>query len=88
MLVELEFRDPNGEIQTVSQRVPLWTSKLLVGIKPDSWASSKEAFKFHTVVLNISGKPVKDAHVKVDIFQRKTTPTGKGFSEVFTLMSM
>ena len=72
MLVELEFRDPNGEIQTVSQKIPLWTSKLLIGIKPDSWVSSKESFKFHTVVLNISGKPIGNAHVKVDIFQRKS----------------
>ena len=71
ILVELEFRDPNGEIQTISQRTPLWSSKLLVGIKPDSWASSQESFKFHTVVLNISGQPVPNTDIKVDLFQRK-----------------
>ncbi len=68
---ELEFKDPNGEIQTVSSKIPLWPSKLLVGIKPDSWASSKEAFKFHVAVLNLSGKPVTDIPVKVDILQSK-----------------
>ena len=46
LATELEFRDPNGEMQTVSTRIPLWPSKLLVGIKPDSWAASKESFKF------------------------------------------
>ncbi|TAL25990.1 MAG: alpha-2-macroglobulin [Nitrospirae bacterium] len=71
MLAELEFRDPNGEIQTVSQRIPLWNSKAVVGIKPDSWASSRDAFKFHVVVLDIGGKPVKDADVKVELFKRK-----------------
>ena len=71
LLTELEFKDPNGEIQTVSQKIPLYHSKLLVGIKPDSWAVSKEAFKFHTVVLDISGKPVPDIDVKVDLFQKK-----------------
>ncbi len=71
LLAELEFKDPNGEIQTVSQKIPLWTSKLLVGIKPDSWASSKESLKFHTVVLDISGKPVPDKDVKVELFQKK-----------------
>ncbi|HYA31808.1 MAG TPA: MG2 domain-containing protein [Thermodesulfovibrionales bacterium] len=70
LLTELEFRDPSGEIQTVSRRVPLWPSRFIVGIKPDSWASSKEMFKFQTLVLDLSGKPVKDAEVKVDLFRR------------------
>lgn len=71
ILTELEFKDPNGEVQTVSQRIALWNSKILVGIKPDSWASSKEAFKFHAVVIDTSGKPVPNADVKVELFQRK-----------------
>jgi len=71
MLAELEFRDPNGEIQTVSSRISLWPSKYLIGIKPDSWAVSKDAFKFHVAVLDLSGKPVSEASVKVDLFERK-----------------
>lgn len=71
ILSELEFKDPNGEIQTVSRRIPLWPSKILVGIKPDSWASSKESFKFQALVLDISGNPVKDADVKVELFRKK-----------------
>ncbi len=68
---ELEFRDPNGEVQTVSQKIPLWPSKVNIGIKPDSWAASKEAFKFHVVVLDITGKPAAERDVKVDLFQKK-----------------
>lgn len=68
---ELEFKDPNGEVQTVSTRIPLWPSRLLVGIKPDAWAASKEAFKFHVAVVNTAGRPVKDSLVKVDLFERK-----------------
>ena len=68
----MEFRDPNGEIQTVSSRIPLWPSKYLIGIKPDSWALSKDAFKFHVAVVDLSGKPVSGAPVKVDLFERKT----------------
>ncbi len=71
LLSELEFRDPNGEIQTVARKIPLWPSGLLVGIKPDSWASSKEAFKFHVLTLDIQGKPAADREVKVGLFQRK-----------------
>ncbi len=71
ILAEMEFRDPNGEVQTVSSRIPLWNSNYLVGIKPDSWAISKDAFKFHVAVVDLSGKPVSGARVKVELFQRQ-----------------
>jgi len=71
ILTEMELRDPNGEIQTVSSKIPLWPSKYLIGIKPDSWAVSKDAFKFHVAVLDLSEKPVMDAPVKVHLFERK-----------------
>jgi uncharacterized protein YfaS (alpha-2-macroglobulin family) len=70
--VELEFRDPNGEVQTVSSRIPLWNSRVLVGIKPDSWAASKEAFKFHLIAIDLTGKPLAGVPVKADLLQRKS----------------
>ena len=72
VLAELEFKDPNGEVQTVSSRIPLWNSNYLIGIKPDSWAVSKDAFKFHVAVVDLSGKPISGAPVKVELFQRQT----------------
>ena len=71
ILTELEFRDPGGETQTVSTRTPLWPSGLLLGIKPDSWASSKEAFRFHVIALDLSGRPVTGSDIKVELFERK-----------------
>ena len=71
LLAEMEYRDPNGEVQTASSKIPLWNSKLLIGIRPDSWAASQEAFKFHVAALDISGKPVSGASVKVELLQRK-----------------
>lgn len=71
LVTELEFRDPNGEIQTVTGRVPLWSSKLLVGLKPDSWSSSADDFKFKTVVVDVKGKPVSGARVSVELFSRR-----------------
>jgi len=72
LLAELEFRDPNGEVQTVSSKIPLWHARTLVGIKPDSWAMSKESFKFHTAVVDLTGKPVEGVRVNVDLLERKT----------------
>jgi alpha-2-macroglobulin len=71
LVAELEFRDPNGEIQTVTGRIPLWSSRLLVGIKPDSWSSSVDALKFKTVVVDVKGKPVSGAKVNVELFSRQ-----------------
>jgi uncharacterized protein YfaS (alpha-2-macroglobulin family) len=71
LLAELEFRDPNGETQTVAQKISLWSSGLLAGLKPDSWSSSKDSFKFHAIILDISGRPVPGRTVKVELFQRK-----------------
>ena len=72
ILAELEFRDPNGEIQTIASTIPLWPSGYLIGVKPDSWAVSKDALKFHVAVFDLTGKPVAGAQVKADLFERKT----------------
>jgi uncharacterized protein YfaS (alpha-2-macroglobulin family) len=69
---EMEFRDPNGEVQTVSSRIPLWPSKLLVGVKPDSWVAAKNYFKFHVRVVDLAGRSIPNRLVAVDLLQRKT----------------
>ena len=71
LLAELEFRDPNGEIQTVTGRAPLWSSRLLVGIKPDSWSSSPDTLKFKAVVVDVKGNPVSGAQVAAELFSRR-----------------
>ena len=71
ILTEMEFMDPSGEIQTVSTKIPLWPSKYIVGIKPDTWTSAKDNLKFHAAVVDLTGKPVAGAQVKVDLYERK-----------------
>ncbi len=71
ILAELEFRDPNGEVQTIAQRIPLWPADHVVGIRPESWAASKEDLRFHVLVLDLSGRPVSGKEVKVDIYRRQ-----------------
>ena len=68
---ELEFRDPSGEIQTVASRIPLWPAQWNVGLRPDSWTLSKDSLKFQAAVVDLAGKPVAGAPVKVDLFQRR-----------------
>jgi hypothetical protein len=68
---ELEYRDPNGEIQTVSSHLPLWPADRNVGIRPDSWALSRDALRFRVAVVDLNGKSVAGAPVRVELFQRK-----------------
>ncbi|MET0440455.1 MAG: MG2 domain-containing protein, partial [Casimicrobiaceae bacterium] len=41
LLAELEYRDPSGETLTSATRATLWPSRVVLGIKPDAWVSSK-----------------------------------------------
>lgn len=67
---ELEYADPNGEMLTTSTRVPLWPSRILLGIKPDTWTISKDELKFQVVALDLSGMPVKRQQVDVQLYVR------------------
>jgi hypothetical protein len=70
VLAELEFRDPNGEVQTVSTRVPLWPSAYQVGLRPESWAASRERLRADIAVVDVRGKPMAAVPVEVDLFER------------------
>ena len=72
LAMELEFRDPNGEVQTVSNAVPLWPSQRLVGLKLDSWMATPEKLNFQAIVVNTSGKAVAGVPVTVELFEKKT----------------
>ncbi len=67
---ELEYRDPNGESQTVSNDVMIWPAKRLVGIQIEDWASSPGVVRAHLAVVDDFGKAVAHVPVRVDIFGR------------------
>jgi uncharacterized protein YfaS (alpha-2-macroglobulin family) len=69
---ELEYSDPNGEVLTSSARIPVWPAQLVLGLKPDSWALSKDKIKYQVIALDLSGKPLKSVKVKLELFERNT----------------
>lgn len=77
ILAEMEFRDPNGEVRTVSATVPLWPAEWLVGIKPDSWVASRNSLKAQVAVVDVARRPVPGAAVQVAILERKTYSSRK-----------
>jgi uncharacterized protein YfaS (alpha-2-macroglobulin family) len=72
LLAEMTFQDANGETLSAATRIPLWPSSYVIGIQPDGWVLSKDALKFKVAVLDLEGKPVADAPVMVDFFQRQS----------------
>jgi len=73
LAAELSYQDANGETLSAATRVGLWPAAVVVGIAPDGWVLSRDALKFQVVVLDLQGKPVADAPVAVDFFQREST---------------
>ncbi len=71
LIAELDFRDPNGETQTVSATAPLWPAGLVVGLKAEQWALAKKDFTFQAAVTGLDGKPAATRPVRVDLYQRK-----------------
>lgn len=69
---ELEYRDPNGETLTASSHFTVWPSRLILGIKPDGWAASKDHLKFQVLALSLAGKPLAGVAVKVDFLKRES----------------
>jgi hypothetical protein len=72
LLAELEYRDPTGEVQTVSSRIPLWPSRWLAGVRPDGWMASREHLKVSAAAADVLGRPVRGAPIRVDVYEQKS----------------
>jgi uncharacterized protein YfaS (alpha-2-macroglobulin family) len=65
LLAELSFNDPNGEVQTVAQRLRLWPAAVVVGLRLPGWAAARGSAALTAVVLGTDGKPLKGRLVEV-----------------------
>jgi len=65
--IELDYRDPNGEAQTVSQSLKVYPSERLIGFKLSGRGQKQEAYRFDVVVTDLKGHPVPNAPVEVEL---------------------
>lgn len=65
LVTEANYRDPNGEIQTLSKSTPVWPSSLQIGIAVDDWVSTGKGMTVKSVVLDIHNKPVANQTVHI-----------------------
>ena len=71
LVTEAAYRDPNGEVQTLTRRIPLWPAGLQVGISVDSWITAGRALQLKAVVLDTAGKPLAGKNVKISLREHR-----------------
>jgi uncharacterized protein YfaS (alpha-2-macroglobulin family) len=75
LLVELEFRDPNGEAQTVGATAELWPGAWLPGLRNERWVLERGDLEARAAVIDAHGTPVAGAPIRVDVFDRRIHST-------------
>jgi uncharacterized protein YfaS (alpha-2-macroglobulin family) len=65
LLVQANYADPNGEVQTLSQTLPLWPSAVVLGVRTDDWVSVHQKLPAQVVALDTAGKPLAGVDVSV-----------------------
>ncbi|MEP6503736.1 MAG: MG2 domain-containing protein, partial [Betaproteobacteria bacterium] len=65
LLVQATYADPNGEVQTLSQTLPLWPSAVVLGVRTDDWVSVHQKLPAQVVALDTRGKPQAGVDVSV-----------------------
>jgi uncharacterized protein YfaS (alpha-2-macroglobulin family) len=65
LLVQATYADPNGEVQTLSQTLPLWPSGVVLGVRTDDWVSVHQKLPAQVVALDTKGKPQAGIAVSV-----------------------
>ncbi|MCC6852865.1 MAG: alpha-2-macroglobulin [Rubrivivax sp.] len=75
LVAELSFDDPSGERQTVTQRLRLWPSALVVGLRLPDWTAARGDARLTAVVLDTEGKPLAGREVEVQGRLHRTLST-------------
>lgn len=70
--LELEYADPNGEVQTVGRSLPWWPAAVLLGLKDDGWARAGQDLSLDFLAVDLEGRPVRDAPVEARFTLRQT----------------
>ncbi|HNH07319.1 MAG TPA: alpha-2-macroglobulin family protein [Leptospiraceae bacterium] len=70
LVTEMEYKDPNGEIQTIMKGSSIYPSDILVGIRDEGWSSS-EKVKAEAAVLNLKRQPMSNVDVEILIYKKE-----------------
>ena len=84
LLAEMQFSDPNGEVQTIAQRYAVWPYPNKVGaratVTPDTTGNATRAVELVGVVLDATNKPL--AAKSVQFTAARARSNGNGFFDL------
>ncbi|WP_374029551.1 alpha-2-macroglobulin [Bdellovibrio bacteriovorus] len=65
---DVEYKDPNGEIQNAVRSFSLWPANVVLGIKSKSWWATADLVEFEVVALDLMQRPLVKQKVQVDLY--------------------
>ncbi|HMI18831.1 MAG TPA: MG2 domain-containing protein [Sphingomonas sp.] len=71
MTVEMDYDDANGETLTASTAIPIYTSAVRLGLKPDGWMQRAGAMRLKVAALTADGKIIARQRVSVALYTRE-----------------
>ncbi|QAA93548.1 alpha-2-macroglobulin [Pollutimonas thiosulfatoxidans] len=77
LLFEASFADPNGQIQTLAQTVPVWPAAIQTGIRAQGWIAAGKPLQVSALAIAPDGEPKADVDTAVRAVQRITYSTRK-----------
>ncbi|WP_245150659.1 alpha-2-macroglobulin family protein [Pollutimonas harenae] len=77
LLFEASFSDPNGQIQTLAQSVPVWPAAVQAGLKADGWVEAGKDTHVSVLALSLDGRPQANVPITVTAVARTTYSTRK-----------
>ncbi|MQQ99549.1 alpha-2-macroglobulin [Glaciimonas sp. GS1] len=72
LVTEMTYADPNGEIQTVSNVAPVWSSAVVIGVKTSDWISVKKKLTISAVALNPAGQAQAGVPIEISGVMKQT----------------
>ncbi|ETD69368.1 hypothetical protein V757_09040 [Pelistega indica] len=71
LLIEVSFMDPNGQVQTISQKVSAVSGAVIPGIRSAAYFEPNQDFEFEVLTVNAEGKPTANMPVTVNATKTK-----------------
>lgn len=69
LVVEMEYRDPNGEIKTASAQKNLFPADFFIGLQSESWMSEPGKVSVNGVITNTEGKLIAGRNFIINAYK-------------------
>ncbi|MGB6103688.1 MAG: MG2 domain-containing protein [Pusillimonas sp.] len=77
LLFEASFSDPNGQIQTLAQSVPVWPAGVQAGLRAGNWVEAGKETRVSGLALSLAGQAQADVPMTISAVAQTTYSTRK-----------